>query len=337
MKFPNEYKVLKNNSFETDGYSIVPIRFEDRFIIMQWRNEQMYHLRQNSLLTIEDQENYFSNVIAGLYEQEKPNQILFSYLKDGECIGYGGLVHINWLDKNAEISFIIDTDLEKIEFQKHWGIYLDLIEQVAFKELQLHKIYTFAFDLRPQLYSVLESNNYSREAVLKEHCFFENKFIDVIIHSKYSKPISIRDISENDLNFTYLLSNDSLTRANSFNSDPISFANHEKWLESKLLDQNAFYLIGQFNGQSAAFIRFDISKNENIIGITLNKKFRGKGLSHEFLKLSVKEFKQKFPNKKITAFIKEENIASIKSFEKAGFNFIENCLINNVSSRKYTI
>jgi hypothetical protein len=34
--------------------------------------------------------------------------LLFSFLKNGECIGYGGLVHINWIDQNAEISFMID-------------------------------------------------------------------------------------------------------------------------------------------------------------------------------------------------------------------------------------
>jgi hypothetical protein len=50
---------------------------EDRFDIMKWRNEQIYHLRQDKPLTAEDQEYYFSNVIASLFEQAKPNQILF--------------------------------------------------------------------------------------------------------------------------------------------------------------------------------------------------------------------------------------------------------------------
>src|SRR5690554_4318645 len=95
MIFNNSYKSLVQQSYTNGKYSIVPIRYEDRFKIIEWRNEQMYHLRQNSLLTIESQENYFQNVVAKLFDQEKPSQILFSYLKDGECIGYGGLVHIN--------------------------------------------------------------------------------------------------------------------------------------------------------------------------------------------------------------------------------------------------
>lgn len=184
MTFPEKYKALQQNSFEDGGCKIVPIRYEDRFDIMKWRNEQIYHLRQAKYLTEENQENYFKNIIANLFEQESPNQILFSYLENDICIGYGGLVHINWIDQNAEISFIMNTELEKDQFKKHWGIYLGLIEQVAFQELNLHKLYTFAFDLRPQLYEILEEIDYNKEAVLKDHCFFDGKFKSVVMHYK---------------------------------------------------------------------------------------------------------------------------------------------------------
>ena len=43
--------------------------------------------------------------------------VLFNYLHNGKCIGYGGLVHINWIDKNAEVSFIMDTELEENYFE----------------------------------------------------------------------------------------------------------------------------------------------------------------------------------------------------------------------------
>lgn len=180
----NNYICLKNNTFVRGNYSIVPIRFEDMFEIMKWRNDQLFHLRQSKLLTVSDQKLYFKNVISQLFSQKKPNQILFSYLENGVCIGYGGLVNLNWQDKNAEISFIMNTDLEKLYFNKHWQIFLKLIEKVAFKELQFHKIYTYAFDLRPHLYSTLINAKYLFEARLIEHCLYDDKYIDVLIHSK---------------------------------------------------------------------------------------------------------------------------------------------------------
>ena len=179
------YKVLNKQVFSNGNYSIVPIRKEDRIDIMNWRNEQIYHLRQKKPLTFEDQEIYFDNVIEKLFNENQPNQILFSYLEKGECIGYGGLVHINWIDKNAEISFVMNTALEKRYFKFHWRSFLQLIEQVAFYELNFHKIYTFAFDLRPHLYNVLGENGYQNEASLKEQCLFNGKYIDVVIHSKF--------------------------------------------------------------------------------------------------------------------------------------------------------
>lgn len=183
----NSYKVLNKQVFSNGNYSIVPIRYEDRLDIMKWRNEQIYHLRQDQPLTIKNQEYYFQKNISKLFDDEKPNQILFSFLENDKCIGYGGLVHINWIDKNAEISFIMETDLEKEYFQSHWLTYLGLIEELAFVELNLHKIFIYAFDLRPHLYLAVEKGGFIKEAILKEHCKFEEKFIDVVIHSKINQ------------------------------------------------------------------------------------------------------------------------------------------------------
>ena len=180
------YKVLNNQIFSSGKYAIIPIRMEDRHVIRKWRNEQIFHLRQNKALSEEDQENYFNTVVASLFNQEHPSQILFSYLDGDTCIGYGGLVHINWVDKNAEISFITNTSIKKEKYTFHMSTFLGLIEEVAFNELGFHKLFTYAFDVRPEIYPILEKNGFKREAVLKEHCLFNGDFKDVIIHAKFN-------------------------------------------------------------------------------------------------------------------------------------------------------
>jgi RimJ/RimL family protein N-acetyltransferase len=181
------YSSLKQQNFFKGEYSIVPIRYEDRSLIMKWRNEQIYHLRQSKTLTLLEQDNYFQQVVLKLFDSKHPNQLLFSYLKNETCIGYGGLVHINWIDKNAEISFIMNTELEKDMFKFHWVTFLQLLENVAFNELNFHKIYTYAFDLRQHLYPMLEASGFHEEARLKEHCYFDGKYLDVVINSKINK------------------------------------------------------------------------------------------------------------------------------------------------------
>lgn len=182
-----EYRVLKKQIFSIGDFQIVPIRNKDQLDIMKWRNDQIYHLRQNKPLTEDDQRHYFTNIISKLFSQDQPSQILFSYLEDGKCIGYGGLVHINWVDKNAEISFIMDTKLEMDNFEKHWSIFLNLIEEVAFSELNFYKIYTYAFDLRPMLYTALVKKQFDEVVRLKKHAKFGNQYVDVVIHSKFNE------------------------------------------------------------------------------------------------------------------------------------------------------
>jgi len=180
----NIYSCLKRQIFEYGEYSIIPIRLEDKYLIMKWRNEQLYHLRQLKPLTKDEQDIYFSTIISNLFNQKNPNQILFSYLQNGICIGYGGLVHINWKDRNAEISFIINTEMETETFDIQWTRYLKLIEEVSFSELKLHKIYVYAFDLRPHLYNTLEKNGFQREATLIDHALINETYKDVVLHCK---------------------------------------------------------------------------------------------------------------------------------------------------------
>jgi RimJ/RimL family protein N-acetyltransferase len=247
------------------------------------------------------------------------------------------LVHINWIDSNAEISFIINTKLEKKEFHKHWGIYLDLIEQVAFGELKLHKLFTYAFDLRPHLYEAIEAKGYEKEAVLKEHCFFK-EYKNVVIHSKINTDISLRKANESDLNTIYEWANDELTRKNSFSSEQIQFENHKIWWYSKMKNTNADYYICEVEGKPAGIVRFDKDNQSEhfIIGITIAPIFRGKGLSDRFLKLSCFEF-FKTHNDTVNAYIKKTNVASVKAFEKAGFIYVEDTLLQGIQSVKYQL
>lgn len=182
-----KYKCLSKQEYTHGLFKLVPIRDEDKLLILKMRNEQIYHLRQAEELTIGLQEMYFKNVISSLFDQVMPSQILFTLLEDGQFIGYGGLVHINWIDKNAEVSFIMKTELEKDRFEYNWSNYLTLIEKVAFKDLRFHKIFTYAFDIRPHLYPILEASGFYEEARLKEHCFFDRKYLDVVINSKINK------------------------------------------------------------------------------------------------------------------------------------------------------
>jgi hypothetical protein len=187
-----EYKCLNEPIENWDNFKIVPILDSDKLIIMQWRNGQIDILRQNKLLTEQEQELYFANVVNKLFEEDYPNQLLFGFYEDNILIGYGGLVHINWVDKNAEISFLTETSRNKDVqiFKNDWSVYLKLIEKIAFDQLNMIKIYTYSYDIRPHLVEVLTYSGYLLEARLKKHISIQNKLVDILIHSKFNNGIN---------------------------------------------------------------------------------------------------------------------------------------------------
>jgi RimJ/RimL family protein N-acetyltransferase len=329
------YKCLHKQIFQLGNYQLIPIRDEDKYLILKWRNEQLYHLRQAAPLSIEAQEAYFKQTVSKLFEQEKPNQILFSYLENGICIGYGGLVHINWIDKHAEISFIINTELEKDFFEFNWVTYLSLIEQVAFKDLNFHKIFTFGFDLRPHLYKAVEKAGFQKEATLKEHYCWEGQFIDAIIHAKFNRYFSIREANEKDLMLYFDWANDQQVRSQSFNSTPIDLHIHTEWFKNRIKDKNShLFIFENRHNEPIGQVRIEQEPDSKkaVIGVSIDKQYRGQGLAHKILREGLVQFLSTHKDVLIEAYIKQDNQSSIKSFVKAGFIFEKELIYQGIKS-----
>ena len=315
------YKCLSTLKFVCDNFHLEPIRDIDKYEILEIRNQQLYHLRQSKPLTKVAQEHYFANTINLLFDLEQPNQVLFSFFENNNFIGYGGLVHINWIDKNAEISFVMKTQFEQNYFSKYWSNYLKLIEKVAFDDLNFHKIYTYAFDLRPRLYQVLEEANFREEARLKEHCYFDDTFIDVVYHSKINRTISFRKANLSDVMLFFEWTNEPQVRQNSYQTEPVLLENHENWFKNKINDDNCTLLVFE-NHLKQAIGQVRIEKkdqNSALIGISNDKNHRQKGYATKMIELASAQFLDENPAFCICAYIKLENEASKKAFEKAGY------------------
>lgn len=316
-----QYICLQQQEQHLGDYSIVPLRYEDRFSIMKWRNEQIYHLRQARPLTEDDQQRYFDNVVSKLYDNPKPDQILFSYLEKGVCIGYGGLVHINWIDRNGEISFIMDTQLEAKHFAEHWSNYLTMLKAVAFDDLGLHKIYTYAFDLRPHLYSMLEVNGYKREATLKEHCLFNGEYKDVVLHSLWNdhyEVINYVDCTrEQNLDILALRNRDDV-RSWMVNPEVIPEENHFRFVESLKDNPNRLYYAIYKNGVLVG--SYNLTNEGDGIwerGIIANPSTQGTGQTENWERQILSSLPSEI--KAVSAKVKQDNLRSIKYHEKLGY------------------
>lgn len=285
---------------------------------MQWRNEQIYHLRQTKLLNKQQQDHYFDNVVAKLFDQEQPDQILFSFLQNEKCIGYGGLVYINWVDRNAEISLVLNSSLERHYFVELWCAYLVLIKRLAFKELELNKIFTYAFDVRPRLYEALEFSGFLEEARLKDHCKINDEYKDVVYHSCFNpeKYFKLRIANEDDVNLLFKWVNDPEVRSSALKSELINYDNHFNWFNEKLKSSDVkIYIAEGHNHYPLGQIRIEKQYYNWFIDYSVDKSFRGLGLGQKI----VSEMISQNSKSNFIAEVKAENLASQKVFEKLGF------------------
>lgn len=178
------YRCLKEKCFKNRDYQIVAIRPEDIENIRLWRNAQIDVLRQKKMLTYEEQQLYFQEQVWPTFQQENPKQILFSFLLHDTCIGYGGLTYLDWENRRAEVSFLVDPARaadEKV-YRQDFTHFLELLCQVAFEHMYLHRLLAETYAFRHSTIAILEKMGFIQEGVLREHVYQQGQWIDSIMY-----------------------------------------------------------------------------------------------------------------------------------------------------------
>ena len=130
----------------------------------------------------------------------------------------------------------------------------------------------------------------------------------------------LRRATHHDAEILFTWRNDSLTRANSINTNKVLWEAHLAWLSKTVLNPMRFLFIAENESNiPVGTIRAD---EENAgtyeLSWTVAPKERGKGLGKKMVRAVLGEDFLK--NKEIKAQIKESNIPSIKIVKSLGFN-----------------
>jgi RimJ/RimL family protein N-acetyltransferase len=164
--------------------TIRPIHAEDMEAIRQWRNAQLDVLRQSQPITREEQERYFTTHVRKSMASAHPPQILVSCFEGDRHIGYGGLVHIAWEHKRAEVSFLLDPGrtADPALYRRDFSTFLRLIRELAFRKHGLARLFTETYAMRTAHIAILEESGFVREGVLRHHVWIGGRPVDSIIH-----------------------------------------------------------------------------------------------------------------------------------------------------------
>lgn len=147
--------------------------------------------------------------------------------------------------------------------------------------------------------------------------------------------MKIRAANLTDLDKYFEWTNDPLVRAESFYSSQIEYDEHVNWFGRMLTRSDVMMFVFEEDSNLVGQVRIQ-GKDEVIIGLSIDKLYRGQGKGSEMIALALKEyFLLNRSVKFINAYIREKNFASIRSFEKSGFIYLKKGMVNNIECLVY--
>jgi len=135
--------------------------------------------------------------------------------------------------------------------------------------------------------------------------------------------ITLKPASKKACDLLFNWANDEDVRKNSFTNDKILYEDHIKWFNNKISSDKCFIFILYFGEIPAGQIRIDMESGTGVISYSIDKDFRGKGLSEIMLSQLETEVKKsiKYINN-LVGYVKFGNITSQKVFKKLKYEKI---------------
>ena len=141
-----------------------------------------------------------------------------------------------------------------------------------------------------------------------------------VISAMLAESITLRPVQKRDCRLLWEWANDPDVRAASFHPDAIPWEDHVAWFQSKLADPNSVLRLGVLPGDSpVGVLRFDCHREETGISICLDRNHRGRGFGSRLIQLGCRELFATTDVVLIHAYIKPDNLASLRTFAKAGY------------------
>lgn len=131
--------------------------------------------------------------------------------------------------------------------------------------------------------------------------------------------LQFRQASSSDCEMVFEWISDEAVRSAAFSTEEISLETHQKWFEQKLNSKNSTYWIAEWDGKPIGQVRFERKNDEHEVSIVIAKAHRGQSLGHQALSQACDQYARENGIDEIQAFVRADNPASLKLFEKTGF------------------
>lgn len=164
------------------GKSVVlrPFEKEDSEIYRRWINDPNTGLLVDRVLPVTqaEHEKWYTDLTSN------ENAVVFGIetVQKPMYIGNVWLWNIDWRHRKAELRILIG---EKNYLGKGYGSEaIEMMTQLAFKNLNLHKVYAYVLESNPRARKAFEKAGFIIEGVLRKDRFVDGKYEDVRLVAK---------------------------------------------------------------------------------------------------------------------------------------------------------
>ncbi len=145
--------------------------------------------------------------------------------------------------------------------------------------------------------------------------------------------VNARHANIEDKRLIWEWANDPEVRQASFSTEPIHWESHARWFTDKLADGDALLLIIEtLDDEPIGQIRFDVCGRDADVHINLAKAKRGSGLAIPAIHAAMRILFSSRSCERVHAYVKPANAASVRVFEKAGFERLTSTTVKGNSA-----
>lgn len=136
--------------------------------------------------------------------------------------------------------------------------------------------------------------------------------------------LDLRPVRGDDARLLWDWVNDADVRASSFDSDPIEWETHVRWLAVRLSDPDAhLYVATHPDGRPLGQVRFDGDRTRSTVSVSVAPSFRGGGWGGALVDAAVRRLFEDSSVDSVVAEIKPDNARSQSAFVAADFDRLE--------------
>lgn len=106
---------------------------------------------------------------------------------------------------------------------------------------------------------------------------------------------------------------------------PVSWPEHIAWLQRVLADENRYLYIAELDEIApVGVVRLDKLQDKLFeINVTIPSVYRGRGYGSIIIDTAINNLLKIYKSVRVIAYIKADNVASVRAFEKAGFRLTD--------------